>query len=59
MSLATPARAAMAAMSNDALDKLIGVLTLAEIVEKNGAGFAVICQKTADNMTMARNGQKA
>jgi hypothetical protein len=40
-------------------DKLIGVLTLAEIVEKNGAGFAVICQKTADNMTMARNGQKA
>ena len=40
-------------------DKLIGALTLAEMVEKSGAGFAVICQNMADNMVRAKNGQKA
>ena len=40
-------------------DKLIGALTLAEMVEKSGAGFAVICQNMADNMMRAKNGQKA
>jgi hypothetical protein len=40
-------------------EKLIGALTLAEIVVKSGAGFAVISQKTADDMMMAKNGQKA
>lgn len=40
-------------------DKLIGALILAEMVERNGAGFAVICQNMADNMTRAKNGQKA
>jgi len=40
-------------------DKLIGALTLAEMVEKSGAGFAVICQNMASRMEMAKNGQKA
>jgi putative DNA primase/helicase len=39
-------------------DKLIGALILAEIVERNGAGFAVICQQTAGLMIMMKNSEK-
>jgi hypothetical protein len=40
-------------------DKLIGTLIVAEMVERNGAGFAVICQNMASRMILAKNGQKA
>jgi phage/plasmid primase-like uncharacterized protein len=40
-------------------DKLIGALIVAEMVERNGAGFAVICQNMASRMLLAKNGQKA
>lgn len=40
-------------------DKLIGALIVAEIVERNEAGFAVICPNVAGAMMMAKNGQKA
>lgn len=36
-------------------DKLIGALTVAEIVERNGAGFAVISPNVAGAMMMAKN----
>jgi hypothetical protein len=39
-------------------DKLVGALIVAEIVAVMDAGFAVICQKTASPMMMAKNGAK-
>jgi putative DNA primase/helicase len=39
-------------------DKLIGALIVAEIVERNGAGFAVISPNVAGAMMMAKNAPK-
>ena len=39
-------------------DKLVGALIVAEMIEAKGEGFAVICQKTAGLMEMAKKSAK-